>query len=239
MHLVGAGSFAVRRRVRDGQVSLTGKFVTVALHLGSHLRENASFAHGLPKGRQATMTAFSLVGQLWYESGESWRLKRCIFVSRVVNTALSGIEAFCPSKAQYQALTSLVTCLARRVMAGAAVRRGEQGQVRTNKVVLSFWRLVPCDVESRVRRLKWAQTLVQNPQQNAQLLTAMFVACRRNSTPTLGLDGEVTPEANPWAVRWMAELQEREPTRGGGGSTYGVRRAGPLSFWITNWRQTS
>ena len=73
------------------------------------------------------MTAFHSVGQL-----VSWRLERCFFVGRVVNTALSGIEAFCPSKAQYQSLTSLVTCLARRVMAGAAARRGEHGRVRTN-----------------------------------------------------------------------------------------------------------
>ena len=89
------------------------------------------------------MAAFYSVGQLWYESRVSWRLKRCFFISRVVNTALSGIEAFCPSKAQYQALTSLVTCLARRVMAGAAARRGEHGRVRTltDKEVLRFWKL--------------------------------------------------------------------------------------------------
>ena len=96
------------------------------------------------------MTAFYSVGQWWYESRVSWRLKRCFFIGRVVNTALSGIEAFCPSKAQYQSLTSLVTCLAMRVMAGAAARRGDHGRVRTmsNKEVLRFWKLAPCDVEA-------------------------------------------------------------------------------------------
>ena len=116
--LVGEGSFTDRRLVRDGKVSLPGKVVTVARHLGSHFGEKASVAHELPRRRQATMTAFYSVGQLWYESRVPWRLKRCFFIGRVVNTALSGIEAFCPSKAQYQSLTSLVTCLARRVMAG-------------------------------------------------------------------------------------------------------------------------
>ena len=171
MHLVGEGSFTDRRLVRDGKVSLPGKVVTVARHLGSHLGEKASFAHELPRRRQATMTAFYSVGQLWYESRVSWRLKRCFFfIGRVVNTALSGIEAFCPSKAQYQSLTSLVTCLARRVMAGAAARRGDHGRVRTmsNKEVLRFWKLAPCDVEARVRRLKWAQTLVQDPAHHTQ-----------------------------------------------------------------------
>ena len=50
MHLVGAGSCADRRLVRDGKVSLPGKVVTVARHLGSHLGEKASFAHELPSG---------------------------------------------------------------------------------------------------------------------------------------------------------------------------------------------
>ena len=108
IHLVGEGSFTDRRLVRDGKVSLPGKVVTVARHLGSHLGEKASFAHELPRRRQATMTAFYSVGQLRYESRVSWRLKRCFFIGRVVNTALSGIEAFCPSKAQYQSHASLV-----------------------------------------------------------------------------------------------------------------------------------
>ena len=118
MHLVGEGPFADRRLVRDGKVSLPGKVVSVARHLCSHLGEKAPFAHELPRRRQATMTAFNSVGQ-WHESRVSLRLKRCFFIGRVVNTALSGIEAFCTSKAQYQSLASLVTCLARRVTAGA------------------------------------------------------------------------------------------------------------------------
>ena len=110
------------------------------------------------------MTALHSVDELWYKSRVSWRLKRCFFVGREVHTALSSIEASCRSKAQYQALTSQVTCLARRVMAGAAALRGEQGQIRTmtNNEVLRFWRLALCDVESRVQRLsgrrRWCRT---------------------------------------------------------------------------------
>ena len=66
MHVVGEGSFADRRLVRDGKVSLPGKVVTVARHLGSHLGEKASFAHELPRRRQATTTAFFFsIGQFW------------------------------------------------------------------------------------------------------------------------------------------------------------------------------
>ena len=77
----------------DGKVSLPGKIVTVARHLGCHLGEKASFAHELPRRRQAAMTAFDTVGQSRSESRVWWRLKRCFFIGRVVNTALSGIEA--------------------------------------------------------------------------------------------------------------------------------------------------
>ena len=70
------GSLADRRLVRDGQVSrCQAKSSQVARHLGSHLGEKASFTHELPRRRQATMTAFYSVGQLWYESRVSWRLK--------------------------------------------------------------------------------------------------------------------------------------------------------------------
>ena len=192
---------------------MPAKVVAVARHLGSHLGEKASFAHELQGGVQATMTAFYSVGQLWCERRVSWRLKRCFFIGRVVNTGLSGIEAFCPSKTQYQSLTSLVTCLARRVMAGQR-RDGEIiGRVRTmsNKEVLRFWKLAPCDVEARVRRLKWAQTLVQDPAHHTQLITAMFGKLPSEPYPALGLGGEISPEANPRAVRWMADLEELEP----------------------------
>ena len=88
MHLVGEGSLADRRLVRDGKVSLPGKVVTVARHLGSHLGEKASFTHELPRRRQATMAAFYSVGQLWYESRVSWRLKKMGVVVEFTETIL-------------------------------------------------------------------------------------------------------------------------------------------------------
>ena len=98
-------------------------------------------------------------------------------------------------------------------MAGAAARRGEHGRVRTltNKEVLRFWKLAPCDVEARVRRLKWAQTLVQDPSHHAQVLTAMFGKLPAEPSATLNPDGEITPEANPWAVCWMEDLEALQP----------------------------
>ena len=96
---------------------------------------------------------------------------------------------------------------------GSSERRGDHGRVRTmsNKEVLRFWKLAPCDVEARVRRLICAQTLVQDPSHHTQLITAMFGKLPSEPNPTLGPGGEISPEANQWAVRWKADLEELEP----------------------------
>ena len=52
-----------------------------------------------------------------------------------------------------------------------------------------------------MRRLKWAQTLVQDPAHHTQLVTAMFAKLPSEPNPALGPGGEISPEANPWAVR--------------------------------------
>ena len=62
-----------------------------------------------------------------------------------------------------------------------------------------------------MRRLNWPQTLVQDPAHHTQLITAMFGKLPSEPNPTLGLGGEMLQEANPWAVRWMADLEELEP----------------------------
>ena len=61
-------------------------------------------------------------------------------------------------------------------MAGAAARRRDRGRVRTmsKRELLRFWKLAPYDVEARVRRLAWAQTLLQDPPHHTQLITVMF-----------------------------------------------------------------
>ena len=171
MHLVGEGSFTDRRLVRDGKVSSPGKVVTVARHLSSHLGRKGILRSRAPKAEASHDDGFLLcwsvvVREQGVVEGQVVLLQwSCGQHSSIWNRGL-----FCPSKAQYQSLTSLVTCLARRVMAGAAAGRGDHVRVRTmsNKVALRFWKLAPCGVEARVRRLKWAQTYCLSVAQFAQ-----------------------------------------------------------------------
>ena len=113
---------------------------------------------------------------------------------------------FCPSKAQYQSLTSLVTW-----MAGAAARRGEHGRVRTmsKKEVLRFWKLAPCG--SLGAKTQVGTDFGAGPFAPHTTDHCLFGKLPSEPNPTLGPDGEILPEANPCAVRWMADLEELEP----------------------------
>ena len=66
----------------------------------------------------------------------------------------------------------------------------------SNKEVLRFWKLAPCDVEARVRRLKWAN-FGADPAHHTQLITAMFGKLPSEPNPTLGPGGEISTEGNP------------------------------------------
>ena len=54
----------------------------------------------------------------------------------------------------------------------------------------NFWKLAPFDVEAQVRRLKRAQTLVQDPAHQTQLITATFGKLPSEPDPALGPGGE-------------------------------------------------
>ena len=190
MYLVGEGSLADRRLVRDGKVSLPGKVVTVARHLGEkrHPSLTSSLGGGFLLGRSVVVREQSVV-----EAKEVLLHWSCGKHRSIWNRGLV------PRKHSINRLRRW--------------RRADHGRVRTmsNKEVLRFWKLAPCDVEARVRRLKWAQTVVQDPAHHTQLITAMFGKLPSEPNPTLGPGGEILPEANPWAVRWMADLEELEP----------------------------
>ena len=168
------------------------------------------------------MTAFCSVGQLWYESRVSWRLKRRFFIGRVVNTAPSGIEAFCPSKAQYQSLKSLVLS-------------SQEGDGRSSGEKGGSWACpAPCEVEARVRRLKWAQTLVQDPSHHTQLITAMFgkLPSEPNPTPFLVANFHQRPirgRCGGWQIwkSWSRMMRGESFSERVG--TWG------LFFWFANW----
>eukprot|EP00959_Pyramimonas_sp_CCMP1952_P159161 3328794-Pyramimonas_sp.AAC.1 len=61
-------------------------------------------------------------------------------------------------------------------MRGAACDRDAQGHPRSlsNLEVLKWWRLVPIDLEARIRRLRLLQELVGHPEEHRQVLGALL-----------------------------------------------------------------
>ena len=66
-----------------------------------------------------------------------------------------------------------------------------------------MWKL-GCEDSNGHRR--WCRT-----RDNAQVFTAMSGKLPAEPSSTWGPDGEITPEANPWAVRWMEDLEALQP----------------------------
>eukprot|EP00959_Pyramimonas_sp_CCMP1952_P066001 1377894-Pyramimonas_sp.AAC.1 len=60
------------------------------------------------------------MGAFWSFSGVPRRLLRATFINKIYNTALSGIEAWVPTKREITRLSSAVASHARRAMRGQA-----------------------------------------------------------------------------------------------------------------------
>eukprot|EP00959_Pyramimonas_sp_CCMP1952_P450818 9438732-Pyramimonas_sp.AAC.1 len=59
------------------------------------------------------------------------RCRRCLFLCRVVNTALCGVEYFVPSVGQRMKLERAIAASGRRAMGGRAHWEEEGGRVRS------------------------------------------------------------------------------------------------------------
>eukprot|EP00959_Pyramimonas_sp_CCMP1952_P212499 4446093-Pyramimonas_sp.AAC.1 len=127
----------------------------------------------------------SAVRQAWYQMGGFWtlrgvphRLRRCLLISKIYNVALSGVEAFLPSVQQVQRLQHVVAQYARKAMLGQAVdwTSGVHPKSLSSAAVLRWWRLVPLDLEIRIRRLRLWQSVSKVPGAHRQLLACLFGA---------------------------------------------------------------
>ena len=77
-----------------------------------------------------------------------------------------------------------------------------------NEQVLKHWRLVPLDLELKIRRLKWYQAICADPQAHAQLIVALFGQPRMRPMPQCDEQGYPTAEAGPYLLRMWEDLLE-------------------------------
>eukprot|EP00959_Pyramimonas_sp_CCMP1952_P240338 5022537-Pyramimonas_sp.AAC.1 len=120
--------------------------------------------------------SFYRLGNFWFQKGAPLRWKRCVLLCNIVNTALSGLEAFLPSPKQLMTLQYAVAALARKAMRGEASWEDMEGRRRSlsSLAVLDWWRIVPIGIELQVRRLRWFQARLRRPAAHAQYLAALL-----------------------------------------------------------------
>eukprot|EP00974_Lingulodinium_polyedra_P051611 4965676-Lingulodinium_polyedra.AAC.1 len=99
---------------------------------------------------EAMRKAYYSVAGLWRRGCAPWRWKRCVLICRVVGAALSCIEAFTPSPAQYRRIDLAVAALGRKAMRGKACTE-QEGRTRSlsTEGVLEYWKIAPASVEAQ------------------------------------------------------------------------------------------
>ena len=203
----GPGSVKAKHSLRAGNVSLVGQPVDFARSLGGLIGPSGAFAHELGARIKAVKAAYSRLGAFWVQENVPWRWRRSVFLGTVVNTALAGIEAFLPSKAQYDKLSMLVAQLGRRSMLGKACWQGSAHKhCMTWQEVLTYWQIAPMHTEAKIRRLRWYQVMVEHPKDFVQVFAAIFGQMRAEVGPTSLVGGYLSKDANPWAKRFLVDI---------------------------------
>ena len=82
----------------------------------------------------------------------------------------------------------------------------------SNLEVLRYWRMVCCDNELTVRRLKWYQSMAANKMENVQNFATLFGTMKAElASPHLVAsleDGSLGPGANPWAMQFAQDMEK-------------------------------
>eukprot|EP00959_Pyramimonas_sp_CCMP1952_P393158 8237838-Pyramimonas_sp.AAC.1 len=84
------------------------------------------------------------MGRFWCQSRVPYAERMVVFLSRVLGSALSGMEAFLPTQERLNNVQSRVRMCARRAMRGLATtdRNGRKVSNR-NEEVLRYWKMPP------------------------------------------------------------------------------------------------
>ena len=115
------------------------------------------------------------LGGFWFSSSE-FKIKRELFIGKIVEAAHSGGTAFCFSRAQYGQLDAKISGLLRSLLrGGASVNDSESGKYKwSNLKVFRRWRFLPAATEAALRRVKLLQAMVEMQAVHAQSQGVLF-----------------------------------------------------------------
>ena len=152
-----------------------GNIVAKARHLGSQLSFNNCNRYELECRHRAVTVAWLELGKFWHCTCKK-SFKRAVFMSKVVEAALSATCALVLSVAEYNSLTVRVVNMARSLLAGKACDRTlpEHPKAWPNNKVLKYWKLLPLHYEDAIRKIKWLQAMLLRPLEHLQVIGSIF-----------------------------------------------------------------
>ena len=119
---------------------------------------------------------WSAFGNFW-RAKAPWSTKRLAFQINIQSKGLAGLESNILSATDYDELDKVMLGMLKSMMQGSYVTKttDEAGNVvkykrQSNAANWFFWRLADTRTELRVRRLKWYQTILREPENNEQIL---------------------------------------------------------------------
>lgn len=204
----GQGAHQHYKHVLEHQNALPGKCGRSARYLGGRQHHLDNVEEELEARHRAARVSWATFGKLWSRSELPRRALCIIFAGTVVTALLSGLEALVLSSAQLRRLDSIILTYGRKLMRGAACQKEVlDGAIKfkacTSRQVWEYLRLVPCEIELRIRRLGWLQQLVRSPVLHCNVLAALF-----GKFPS---DPETVPSfsinTNPWAQQLHNDVQ--------------------------------
>ena len=174
------------------------------------------------------------LGRFW-TSAAGWRMKLRIFRAKVFEPALAGGEAFIQTKTVHKHYDNLIARFGRVLLLGRAFKKkgetttttGDDGETQSNQTAAKYEKLTTIEVLQRcglpsvelglkLRRLSLLQSWVRRPQQHAQAITAVFGKLRPEKEDIVTEFGFLSEGANPFAKRFVADLDALHVLDGAG-----------------------
>ena len=162
-----------------------------------------------------------------------------VLYSIVVNTIISGLEAFVIREAEIERLESFVASRARSLITSGCVVRDEAGKVVDrwgNEQVLAWIGVAPIAVEIRIKRLRMLASIIREPRDARLPLEAVFGHYVNDIGCVTG--ARCVPTADPWLKQFAEDVRAlQDCTRGCrvlGRNVRAVVGSGILTFCLTH-----
>ena len=199
---MGHGSVKESQKVWNEWDEINGKLQEKVKYLGNVRRWDGRETDNIRARCQAATIKFWEFTGLWKKRDVPLGTKRLVFHSVVVATLLSGLEAATLSEFDTDRLTKKMVQLGRKALGSLGSKTLADGSRRSisDREVMKLLRLVECANELRWRRLRWWRSVLWDPENNVQLLAALFGRTRLEEREGVHL------VESPWLDQLMKDL---------------------------------